>query len=250
VLHAVSAWPPQRVAREGVPSADLFVLADAVPRPGADRHLVRLRVEPGGAVPMSAVLTHAPPAVRQRLTGVGTWLLPAGWLDRARLEGAFRLAGTPLLLRSTDARHGADGIPEDTVRWPAATVTAEVFALVPDAPPEQPADLVALHPRLPATAPVGSRALRLRLDGGADGGPAIDVTAGADRLAPLTSVRSRLAELRADGVELVLPRAAFGRVRATGLYDIEDSQWLERACPAGLPVAAVLAGTSGPAPAP
>jgi hypothetical protein len=250
VLHAGSAWPPQRVAREGVPTAELFVLADALPRPAADRHLLRLRVEPGGAVPMSSMLTHAPPAVRRRTTGVGTYLLPAGWLDRARLEGAFRLAGTPLVLRSTHARHGADGIPEDIPRWPAANVTAEVFAIVPDAVPDQLPDLVPLHPRLPATAPPGSRALRLRVDGGTGGGPAIDVAAGTDRLAPLTSVRSRLAELRADGVEVVLPREAFGRVSATGLYDIENDKWLERPCPASLPVAALLAGTGRHSPAP
>ncbi len=253
VLHVPSAWPPEQVAREGVPAAELFVLGEVhaarVPLRGVERHVLRLRVDPGGAVAMPSVLTHAPPEVRRRMTSADTYLLPAGWLDRARLEGAFRLAGTSLVLRSTYASHGADGIPEDIPRWPAAGVTAEVFAVLPHASAQPPVDLLALHPRLPAAPRSGRRAVRLRLDGGVDGGPGIDVTTGANLLAPLASVRARLTELRADGVELALPHDAFGRVTAAGLYDFEAGEWRERACPDGLPVAALLAHTGADQPA-
>jgi hypothetical protein len=244
VLHLASEWPPERVAREGVPTAELFVIGDVHrTHPGEVAglgHVLRLRVAVGGAVAMSSVITHAPPDVRQRLTGTGNFLLPAGWLDRARLEGGFRLAGTPLLLRSALAGHGADGVPEDVARWPHPGATADVFVVLPEFRDGTAPDMLPLHPRLPATPRSGSRAVRVRLGGTVDPGPAIDVAAGAEALAPLTSVRSRLAELRADGVRLALPRACYDRVTATALFDLDEDGWRERDCPAGLPLAAVL----------
>ena len=75
-------------------------------------------------------LAYQPSANLQHLVNTrNTYLLPAAWLDRVRLVGAYTvdahgLAGehtdvpsTSLMLRCSGARHGADGLPNEVVRW-------------------------------------------------------------------------------------------------------------------------------------
>ncbi|MDQ7905720.1 hypothetical protein RB614_14470 [Phytohabitans sp. ZYX-F-186] len=228
-LFVGCAWPPERVAVEGLPSAELFLVgwpdAERAARSGA--HVVAVRVERGAAVDLTLAAGHLPDELRH-LAGVpGAYLLPGGWLDGTRLVEGYRVDGAgevtsagavpaiPLTLRCTGARHGTDGLPDDVVRWPRLARTA--YAVV-SGPPVT--DFLPIHTRRPPVRP-GHRLVRFRVEPGY----AIDVAATADRLTPLAPVRSRLPDLRASGVELILPRRAFGQVPITRVFEPNGRGW-------------------------
>ncbi|WP_433388613.1 hypothetical protein [Micromonospora sp. KLBMP9576] len=229
-LHIPCAWSPERVAVEGLPSPELSLVGwldgRQAARSSTGNHMVAVSVEPGAALDLTRTGEGLPADLRHLSRSSGAYLLPGGWLDRVRLldgytadgAGRFRRCDVPaitLTLRCTGARHGTDGLPHDVVRWPRKASTA--YAVVAG-PPD--GDLLAIHQRRPAVRQ-GHRLVRFRVEPGY----AIDVTATAARLAPLSSVRTRLADLRASGVELMLPRKAFGRVPVTRVFEASGRAW-------------------------
>jgi hypothetical protein len=211
-LYVTAPLPPAEAATAGVPSAQLYLVGHLSPDPATPRggeHLLRVRVQPGGAVRLSALDGRVPPHI-QHLVGVtDAYLLPAGWLDRASLEpagdGRDPTEDAPLYLRCQGARHGVAGLPSEVRRWPARR--ARAYALLPDAAPMPPDGPLRLYRRPPPVKP-GHRLLRLRVPRRG----AIDVGGTAERLEPLCSIRSRAAELRGGGTTLLLPRRWFDQV--------------------------------------
>lgn len=237
-LWLSSPWPAQRVAVEGVPSANLYLVAHLaggpLARTGPQRHLLHLRVEAGGAVDLSRVGDDLPADLRHQATE-GTFLLPAGWLDLARPQQGWRvdeaghprdpvdLPGNPLTLRCRGARHGTDGLPNEVVFTPRG---GRLWAVVPDRPDTAGtvADLLVLLARRPAVRD-GHRLVRLQVAPNR----AVDVVASAAALAGLTSVRSRLPELVADGVTMLLPSRYFDRTIVDRVLHAENGRWRPRA---------------------
>ncbi|NLU79477.1 hypothetical protein HCA58_14015 [Micromonospora sp. HNM0581] len=229
-LHLRSTWSPAQVAVEGLPSAALCLVgwldAQQAGQSSSGDHLIQIQAEPGTAVHLASLDGKLPPQLQHLSGAPGAYLLPAGWLDRVRLIGAHPSDGSgeasrtslpvvPLMLRCGGARHGTDGLPDDVVRWPRRTSAA--YAVVAG-PPE--GDFLPILARRPGVRS-GHRLIRFRVEPGY----AIDVTATAARLATLTSVRSRITDLRASGVGLMLPRRAFGRVPITRVFEASGRSW-------------------------
>lgn len=249
-LWLSSPWPAQRVAVEGVPSANLHLVAHLaggpLARTGPQRHLLCLRVEAGGAVDLSRVGDDLPADLRHQATE-GTFLLPAGWLDLARLQQGYRVDETghprdpvdlpahPLTLRCRGARHGTDGLPNEVVFTPRG---GRMWAVVPDRPDTTGtvADLVVLLARRPPVRD-GHRLLRLQVAPNR----AVDVVASAAALAGLTSVRSRLPELVADGVTTLLPSRYYDRTTVDRVLHAENGRWRPRAKGIELPLSSLIA---------
>ncbi|MEU7588481.1 hypothetical protein AB0A95_19580 [Micromonospora sp. NPDC049230] len=235
-----SPWSPQRVAVEGVPSADLFLVGDLdgerVARAHPYQHLLCLRVEAGGLVDLDRVGDLPAALVHGAAGAAGRFLLPAGWLDQARLQAGYdiddtgrpqeetELPGHDVVLRCTGARHGMDGLPDDVVRWPGGGRGAGVWALIPAAGDEPTDDFLPLHQGRP---PVRDGHLLVRLRVAA--GRAIDARASAAALAPHTSVRSRLPEVVADGVTLLLPSGSYDDTRVEQVPHTDGGRWRQRA---------------------
>jgi len=252
-LYVASPWPPERVATEGLPSADLFLTGhldgERLARSVKGGYLMLVQARPGAVAALAGIHPYAPPALWQRLLAPDAYLLPAGWLDRVAWQAGYavdasghatfrtRIPATPVVLRCTGARHGTDGLPDEVVPWLRSARPVTAYALVTGVPDD---DFLRLYARRPAPV-VPGRLLRLRVDGGR----VVDVPASAARIAPLTSVRSRLAELRADGVELLLPMSAFGRARVTGVFLPHGGGWRAARGRATTALTDVLAG-AGP----
>ncbi|MDR7277284.1 hypothetical protein [Catenuloplanes atrovinosus] len=223
-------WPVERVVLEGLPTARLFIVGVAGETAPAGPH-VRVHAAPGAAVSLTDCVYLAPLGPRAELTpAAGRYLIPAGRLDRVRLADT-EVPGA-LVVRSTGARHGVDGLPEEVVPWPAAP--REVYALLPD-DGETPPDPLPLLPEPPPVR-AGHRLVRLRVPTG--GG--IDVTASLAALAPLTSVRTRLWDLRLAGAGPVLPPAAYPAVTVTGVSRAADGAWVAEPWDEPEPLAEVL----------
>ncbi|WP_147374956.1 hypothetical protein [Micromonospora endophytica] len=221
-----------RSVAEGIPTAELFLLAFLDPRsvPEGDR-LLRVRVEPGGAIPME-VLQARLPARLQHLRGLReAYLLPAARLDRARAVDTFDMdrAGqlTPagegpeasLRIRCASPARSIAGLPNDVRRWPTLS-TRRAYALLPANRARLPRHWLRLHRSLPPVRP-GRLLLELRVPRNR----AIDVTSTADLLTPLTRVRSRAHALRAAEVELILSSRSYRRVRVHRAYRAEAGTW-------------------------
>ncbi len=118
-----------------------------------------------------------PPAAVLRHADVdGTYLIPAGWLHRAELDGGYPAGGgeptrygepgtARLTLRCTSAAHGVDGLPNTVVRWPAARRAAKAYVLVAVDDEEPADDLLRLHLRRPPPTP-GHQLVQVRLGAG------------------------------------------------------------------------------------
>ncbi|MGC4879747.1 hypothetical protein ACLQ26_26205 [Micromonospora sp. DT43] len=249
----VSPWSPQRVAVEGVPSANLFLLGhldgERLARAHPRQHLLCLRVEAGGLVDLGRV-DPLPADLRHLAAEAGTFLLPAGWLDQARLQAGYdindggrpheeiELPGSRVLLGCTGARHGADGLPNEVVPWPRGERSANAWAVVPESPDEPPGDFLPVQYRRPAVRE-GHRLLRLEVAAGR----AVDVPASAAAVAGLTSVRSRLPELVADGVTLLVPQGSYDRTRVDQVLHVDGGRWRHRAKGIDLPLSSLLTPT-------
>ncbi|WP_433534620.1 hypothetical protein ACQPZK_20855 [Micromonospora sp. CA-249363] len=222
-LYVVARTSPERVVEDGLPTPDLFAVGLLRPpaaeslRPGES--LVRVRVDPAGAVDLSSIDVHVPPTLQLLLNVRESYLLPGGLLDRTRVvagylpdpNGGYRPetpfdGQQPLRLRCSGARHGVEGLPADVPRWPRAA-DGTAYLLLPG--PRVAADggtlaILAAKPRAKA----GHRLLRLRVPRR----QAIDVRAAAAQLAPLQSVRSTAAMLDQKGIGLVLHSRDFHKV--------------------------------------
>ncbi|BCB74992.1 hypothetical protein GCM10022251_75570 [Phytohabitans flavus] len=217
---------------DGIPSAELFVVAFLDPKsvpPGS--HLLRVRIGPGGAIPMAALRAHVP-ARLQHLRGLHeAYLLPAGRLnqvstmDRFQVEGPGELVpagesdGVSLRIRCTSSAHSLAGLPNDVRRWPTSG-TRRAYALVPATRVPLPRGWLRLY-RQPPPVQVG----RLLLDLRVPRDRAIDVWSTADALAPLTRVRSQVERLRMARVELILGSRSYGRVRVRHAYAVDAGRW-------------------------
>jgi hypothetical protein len=190
-LVVESAWPVERVAREGLPVASLQVVGSLAelstgaphdlhfstriengggPQGGGPKFKIRVRVQPGGA-----------------LKNPAGWLIPAALLDRTTIVES----GRPLVFRSKT------GIPEDA---PRLSRPLEAYAVPPTTAP----DFLPAYRNEPAT----GRSVRLRLEPG----QAIDVTAAAQQADETPLLRTRLPELRLAGVELLIPRSEYPKI--------------------------------------
>ncbi|MEU7753034.1 hypothetical protein [Micromonospora sp. NPDC049171] len=252
-----SPWSPQRVAVEGVPSADLFLVGDLdgerVARAHPYQHLLCLRVEAGGLVDLDRVGDLPVDLGHRVAAAAGRFLLPAGWLDQARLQAGYdiddagrpqeetELPGHDVVLRCTGARHGTDGLPDDVVRWPAGGRRAGGWALIPAAGDEPTDDFLPLHQGRP---PVRDGYLLVRLRVAA--GRAIDARASAAALAAHTSIRSRLPELVADGVTLLLPPGSYDDTRVEQVLHTDGGRWRQRAKGVDLALPNLLEHRSAP----
>jgi hypothetical protein len=248
-LFVATAWEPRRAVEEGVPSADLFLLGRLDRRRLATEmahgHLLRVRVTAGGAVDVTATGARPPSELQHLLAPTDVFLLPAAWLERSHAVAGLRVeddghtsdvdefADVPLTLRCMGARHGAKDLPNDVERWPQRRLraAARMYALISDSEQEPLGDWVELHRRKPSV-----RAGRRLVELSVGSGRGIDVVATAARLAPLTSVRSRLPELRADGVELILPSRSYSRVMVVRTFEVDGTAWRQRTGGLALPL--------------
>ncbi|WBB55277.1 hypothetical protein [Verrucosispora sp. WMMD573] len=240
---------------DGLPGAELFLLAFLDPRSVPDgARQVRVRVEPGGAIPM-AVLRAALPARLQHLRGLReAYLLPAARLDRTSAVDTFdvdhtgRLTptgdceGEPLRIRCGSRARSIAGLPHEVRRWPAFG-TRRAYALLPARRLQLPRNWLRLHRRQPAVQPG-----RLLLELQVPRGRAIDVMSTADLLAPLAQVRSQAEPLRAAQVELILGSRSYPRVRVRRVYRAEADAWLRVAGPPMGPLPSVVPQLQTPAP--
>ncbi|MFI5838787.1 hypothetical protein ACIA8K_03600 [Catenuloplanes sp. NPDC051500] len=245
-----SPWTPQRVVADGVPSANLFLIGhldgERIARANPQKHLLCLRVEAGGAVDLYQA-ADVPADLRHQAAEAGTFLLPAGWLDQARLQAGYRidengtpqdreeLTAGPALLRTTGARHGTDGLPNEVVNWPRSERGGSAWVIIPEPPGVPSGDYLPLHQKRPAVRS-GHRLVHVQVSANR----AIDVAASAQALVGLTSVRSKLPELVAGGVTLLLPKRSFDRTRVDQVLHAENDKWKHRAKSIDLPLSSLL----------
>lgn len=229
---AVCPVDPARAVAEGVPSAELFLIA--LLDPGTvpdDSHLLRVRVATGGAIPMGTLRSHVP-ARLQHLRGVNdAYLLPAARLDRVSPLSGFRTYRFGQLLPTGECRDGSlrihcssrartiAGLPNDVRRWPGVG-TRRAYVLLPASKNRLPRGWLRLYRKPPPARPG-----RLMLEVRVPRGRTIDVTSTARMLAPLARVRHQAERLRAAGVELIVGSRSYERVHVRRAYLAEDDAW-------------------------
>ncbi|MEV6598517.1 hypothetical protein AB0M36_16815 [Actinoplanes sp. NPDC051346] len=232
-LYVSSTASPKEAVTTGIPSPHLYLLGSLQPpaidqlRPG--ENLLKLRIEPEGAVALADLAGRVPASMQHLVTASGVYLLPAGWLSHAWLSEARGLDGTgtpaeqptadgTVVLRCSGARHGVNGLPAELQRWPQRRTTA--YALVSQKARSLPAGWMVLHRRRPPAKP-GHWLLRLRLPSRV----ALDVPGSAHLLEPLASVRSWWGRLHAARVELILPSRSYDRVMVVGTLTCTGRRW-------------------------
>jgi hypothetical protein len=217
---------------DGVPSAELFLLAllNAKSLPEGSR-LLRVRVGPGGAIPLTALRARVP-ARLQHLAGIRDgYLLPAARLGRVFALDTFRVdrhghllrdgecAGGSLRIRCSYPARSIAGLPNEVRRWPA-TRNRRAYALLPAGCARLPGGWLRLYRRRP---PVRSGRLMLELQVPRE--RTIDVALTAEALARFTRVRTQAERLRAARVELILGSRSYGRVTVRRAYRADGSGW-------------------------
>lgn len=168
---------------------------------------MRVRVGPGAAVDGAALGSRRPVELHHLLAAPDSYLLPVAWLSNTRIVGAYRvdpqgrahpeelpgeLAGLPLTGCSSDARHGAAGLPDDVVYWPGRRTpgAALAYALIPEPLTHPVPDQLTLYRERPR-ARLGH--FLVELDVGS--GRAIDIAATAGQLREPPRLRSIAGEL-------------------------------------------------------
>ncbi|MFF5173319.1 hypothetical protein ACFY3U_11855 [Micromonospora sp. NPDC000089] len=242
-----------RAATEGVPSAELFLVAYLDPRSAPHRaDLLRVRVEPGGAIPVQVLRSHVPARLQYLLGAPDTYLLPAGRLDRARVRDGFRatddgglrpvdgLDGGALRIRSAPAGASSGGLPHDVSRWPAHG-TRRAYALLPARSRGLAPGWLPLSRQRPT-----ARAGRLLVEVRVPRGRTVDVEATADDLAALPLAHSRAERLRLAGVELILTSRSYDRIQVDRVHRARDGVWEAVPGVAAGPLPLVLRGVQSP----
>jgi hypothetical protein len=241
----VSPVDPWSLA-DGIPSAELFLVAylDLKLIPDGS-WVLRVRVRPGGAIPMVALHARMP-ARLQHLYGIsGAYLLPAARLNQVVMLGAFRLdaghltpvdefAGDQLRIRSLAATGSIAGLPQEIRRWPAFG-HRRAYALLPAGTSRLPRGWLRLY-RRPPQPQSGRLLLELRVPRDR----AIDVAATAEALAPLARVHTQAERLRTARVELILASRSYGRVSLRKAYRVDGGTWRRVPRVLGGPLPAVL----------
>jgi hypothetical protein len=225
-VYTQTGREPHLCVRDGVPTPELFLAATTLsgrPDPAAGEYLLRIRVEPGAAVPLAALPDRL--ASRAGLPTVpGAFLLPADWLGRARIIAGGRSDGqdwpprlaeldAPLFICCSGARHGVDGLPEEVVTWPSTRLAAGAYALVPPGRVAIDDPWLVLHRRRP---PMRTDRWLLRVH--VEPGRAIDVPAVALHLATFPQVNSIATRWAAAGIRLVLPAVSFAAATVTQVW--------------------------------
>ncbi|MFI2710662.1 hypothetical protein ACH495_11105 [Micromonospora sp. NPDC018662] len=236
-VEAFDAFVPvtgdlERAVADGVPSAELFLVGYLDPRSAPDRaDLLRVRVEPGGAIPVQVLRSHVPARLQYLLGAPDTYLLPAGRLDRARVRGAFRatddgrlrpvdgLDGAALRIRAAPTSASSAGLPHDVSRWPAHG-TRRAYALLPARSRGLAPGWLPLLRQRPA-----ARSGRLLVEVRVPRGRTLDVVATADALTALPLARGRTERLRQAGVELILTSRSYDRIRVDRVLRARDGVW-------------------------
>ncbi|GIJ25007.1 hypothetical protein Vqi01_01690 [Micromonospora qiuiae] len=238
----------------GLASAELFLLAFLDPRsvPEGGR-LLRVRVEPGGAIPMEVIRDL--PARLQHLQGLReAYLLPAARLDRifavdtfdvdraGNLTAVSTCEGESLRIRCASPARSIAGLSNEVRRWPTFG-TRRAYALLSAERPRLPRTWLRLYRNQPPVQP-GRLLLEVRIPRGR----AIDVMATADLLAPLTRVQSQAERLRTAQVELIVRSRSYQRVRVHRAYRADGGVWQRVGRLSTGPLPAVLPQLQTPAP--
>ncbi|MEU1754065.1 hypothetical protein ABZ436_15555 [Micromonospora matsumotoense] len=223
---------PARAVTDGVPSVELFLAAFLDPRSaptGSD--LLRVRIGPGGAIPMAVLRSHVPARFKHVLGGPDTYLLPAARLDRVRLVGGFRsdgfgrllptvdADGEPLRIRSAPTNRSVAGLPNDVRRWPGFG-TRQAYALLPARSRGLPRGWLPLYQQRPVARPG-----RLLVEVRVPSGRTVDVDATHAMLAGLPLARTRVDRLYAAGVALVLGSRSYDRIVVQRAYRAQGGGW-------------------------
>ncbi|MFC0097793.1 hypothetical protein ACFFKH_09650 [Micromonospora marina] len=243
----------ERAATEGVPTAELCLVAHLDPRSAPRRtDLLRVRIAPGGAIPVQVLRSHVPARLQYLLGAPDTYLLPAGRLDRVQVREAFRatdedglrrvdgLDGGALRIRSAPASASSTGLPHDVTRWPAHG-TRRAYALLPARSRGLAPGWLPLSRRRPAP-----RAGRLLVEVRVPRGRTVDVGATADALAALPLARGRAERLRQAGVDLILTSRSYERVQVDRVHRARDGVWETVPGAAAGPLPVVLRGLQSP----
>ncbi|MFD6566790.1 hypothetical protein [Micromonospora profundi] len=223
---------PAEVVADGMPSTELFLIAFLDPRSAPEGcDLLRVRIEPGGAIAVATLRSHVPARLQYLLGTSDTYLLPAARLDRVRAVGGFRTEGIGWLLplgdpydatvriRSAPTARSTAGLPNDVRRWPDFG-TRKAYALLPVRSRGLPKGWLRLY-RQPPPARQG----RLLVDVRVPRSRTVDVGATAAMLAPLTSVRTRADALHRAGVELILGSRSYDRIQVRRVHHARDGNW-------------------------
>ncbi|MFF5179749.1 hypothetical protein ACFY2Q_17145 [Micromonospora sp. NPDC000316] len=222
---------PAAVVADGMPSAELFLIAFLDPRSAPEGcNLLRVRIEPGGAIAVATLRSHVPARLQYLLGTSDTYLLPAARLDRVRPVGGFRTEGIGWLVPLGEA-HGATrirsaptslstaGLPNDVRRWPEFG-TRKAYALLPVRSRGLPRGWLRLYRQPPAPRPG-----RLLVEVRVPRSRTVDVAATAAVLAPLASVRTRADSLQRAGVELILGSRSYDRIQVRRVHEARDGGW-------------------------
>lgn len=221
-----------RSVADGIPSAELFLVAFLNPKSVPDgSRLLRVRVGPGGAIPMAALRAHVP-ARLQHLIGLhDAFLLPAARLGRVFSLETLRMDGRGYLVRESECDGGSlrirssyparsiAGLPNEVRRWPTSG-PRRAYAIVPAGSVRLPRGWLRLY-RQPPPVRYGRLMLQLRVPRDR----AIDVMSTAEALAPFTRVRTHAERLQASQVELILGSRSYGRVEVRHAYRAEVGGW-------------------------
>ncbi|MEU5909175.1 hypothetical protein [Micromonospora sp. NPDC047527] len=223
---------PAGVVADGMPSAELFLIAFLDPRSAPEGcDLLRVRIEPGGAIAVAALRSHVPARLQYLLGTSDTYLLPAARLDRVRPVGGFRTEGVgwlmpvgeahgaTLRIRSAPTARSTAGLPNDVRRWPEFG-TRKAYALLPVRSRGLPRGWLRLYRQPPAARPG-----RLLVEVRVPRSRTVDVGATAAVLAPLASVRTRVDSLHRAGVELILGSRSYDRIQVRRVHEARDGGW-------------------------
>jgi hypothetical protein len=237
-LYVECVDDPGGAAAKGIACPDLFLLGHLdLARLAArirDGYILQLRVAAGGAVDVAASEADPPAALAPALNDNDVYLLPGGWLDRSRLVAALRVVqggqilpqnrfvDAPVNLKSQGGAHGIPGLPNQVERWPRGRVRTAVtrYIMVRENDPDGLGAYQQLHPRRPP-AVSGGRLLQVRVGNGR----AIDVAATASALAGLTAVRTNVAQLLADGIDVLLPVVSYQSTVIEQEFRADNGDW-------------------------
>ncbi|MGW0502457.1 hypothetical protein [Micromonospora sp. NPDC003241] len=236
-LYVVAGCSPTDATGTGVPTSNLFLVGTLRPPvPAAlraDEHLLRVRVLAGGAVDMSSITVHEPPALHELLVDRDeSYLLPGGLLGRTQLIAGYGVDASgryveqpaasstpPLALRCTGAGHGIEGLPADLPRWPYEA-DALAYALVRDpGSTTRSQGLVLLRNRPRA------RRGRLLVQVRVPWRCAVDVRATVAQIGDLPQIHSAAGSMLEAGASLLLPREANEQVEVVRLLSAGRLGW-------------------------
>jgi hypothetical protein len=223
-LFVGSRWSPERVAEQGFPTSELFLVGHLGPQNTDAAHSLRVRVEPQGAVDLLACGIEPPSELGLHLDAADAYVLPAGWLDRCHIivdEGEDRVGSNtrPVSLRCFGASHGIDGLPEDVSWYPRGwRRSAVAYAILTDDATAAKSG-VRLYRNMPAAD--AGRLVELRVGPGL----AIDIASTEAKIKAFPAVRTILGELRAASVDMQLPPDAFAKVEVTGVFIADGQRW-------------------------